>query len=320
MQKNQRLAAWRSNRTEESPLVPGKLPSLLQRVVHVVRLFASLRPAKWAHACPHLRRLTQLPRKRKPEWTCVPGSYDFPMEEGPPTPLARFRGRSPAGTCFHRYAATVARFGRAILGLVHPFCTIRRSHRCGVSRPIALHTCQMLKPTVPYPCMSAVRSRRPAVSAFASESHLRSPGGISGPAGHPDGETGRSRADLECRCIGSHAASQARRSAGETPSDRSVRGESRRSDGKATTLRSSRADLAVIRAYHALGTSSHRWGCAGRSHPSHSFSRSPPTSWERGERREQVASMQPEAGIGRVLVWACCVRRTFSPPPAYCEW
>ncbi len=102
-----------------------------------------------------------------------------------PTPLARFRGRSPAGTCCHIYATTVARFGRAILGLVHPFCSIRRFHRCGVSRPVALHTCQMLKPTVPYPCMSAVRSRRPAVSAFASESHLRSHGGISGPAGQP---------------------------------------------------------------------------------------------------------------------------------------
>jgi hypothetical protein len=129
----------------------------------------------------------------------------------------------------------------------------------------------------------------------------------------------RSRADLACRCIGSHAASQARQSAGETPSDRSLRGERRRSDGTATTLRSSRADLAAFRACHVFGTSLRRWGCAGLSYPSHSTSRSPPTSWERGERREQVASMQPEAGIGRVLVWACFVRRKFSPHLAYSD-
>jgi hypothetical protein len=70
-----------------------------------------------------------------------------------------------------------------------PTCSIRRFHRCGVSRPIALHGCQLLKPMFPCPDISAVRSRRPAVSAFASESHLRSPGGISGPAAHPAGPT-----------------------------------------------------------------------------------------------------------------------------------
>jgi hypothetical protein len=127
-------------------------------------------------------------------------------------------------------------------------------------------------------------------------------------------------ADLEYRCIGLHAASPVRRSAGETPSDPSLRGESRRSDGTATTLRSSRANLAVFRAYHAFGTSSHRWGCAGRSYPSHSTSRSPPTWWQGCARREQVAPIQPQAGIGRVLVWACFVRRKFSPHPAYCGW
>ncbi len=62
------------------------------------------------------------------------------------------------------------------------------------------------------------------------------------------------RADRECRCIGSHAASQSRRSACETPSDRALRGERRRSDGKATPLRSSRADLAVLKGCYALGT------------------------------------------------------------------
>ena len=55
------------------------------------------------------------------------------------------------------------------------------------------------------------------------------------------------------------------------------------------------------------------WSCAGRSYPSHSTSRSPPTWWEGCARREQVAPIRPEAGIGRVLVWACFVRRKFSP-------
>jgi hypothetical protein len=56
----------------------------------------------------------------------------------------------------------------------------------------------------------------------------------------------------------------------------SLRGERRRSDGTATTLRSCRADLAAFRGFHALGTSMRHWGCAGRSYPSHSTSRSPP--------------------------------------------
>ena len=215
-------------------------------------------------------------QKKKPVWTCVRGVAIFLMEEGPPTPLGRFRVGPPAGTCWHIYAATVARFGRAVLGPVHPFCSIRRFHRCGVSRPIALHACQLLKPMFPYPCMSVVRSRRPAVSAFASESHLRSPGGISRglPVSRP-ADHARRGADLECRCIGSHATSPVRRSARETPSYRSLRGESRRSDGKATTLFSPRAYLAVFRGCHALETSMRRWGCAGRSYPSHSTSRSP---------------------------------------------
>jgi hypothetical protein len=127
------------------------------------------------------------------------------------------------------------------------------------------------------------------------------------------------RADLECRCIGLHAASPVRRSARESASDRSLRGESRRSDGTATTLRSCRADLAAFRGCRALWTSMRRRGCAGRSYPSHSTSRSAPTSWERGSRREQLAPIQPQACIGRVLVWACFVRRKFSPHLAYSD-
>ena len=89
------------------------------------------------------------------------------------------------GTCRHAHADRFARLRQAYLLPVHPFCSIRRSQGRGVSRQIALHTCQLPKPTVPYPETSAIRSRRPAASAFASESRLRSPGGISGRAGHP---------------------------------------------------------------------------------------------------------------------------------------
>ena len=81
----------------------------------------------------------------------------------------------------------------------------------------------------------------------------------------------------------------------------------------------SRAGLAVFRACHALETSMRRWGCAGRSYPSHSTSRSPRTWWEGCARREQVAPIRPEAGIGRVLVWACCVRSKLSPHLAYSD-
>ena len=118
-------------------------------------------------ACPTLRTLA------------------FSMGEGPPAPLGRFRDRPPAGTCRHVHANRRARLRRTILLPLYPLRSIRRFQGRGVGRPIALHMCQLLGPTVAYPCMSAVRSRRPAVSAFAAESHLRSPGGISGPAGHP---------------------------------------------------------------------------------------------------------------------------------------
>ena len=34
---------------------------------------------------------------------------------------------------------------------------------------------------------------------------------------------------------------------------------------------------------------------------------------------EQVAPIPYEAGMRSVLVWACCVRRIFSPTPAYSD-
>jgi hypothetical protein len=161
---------------------PGDGPSTPSALFRLV--FFTSTPDRTKRRVPYVCRVLQLPEKEA-RLDQRPGSCDFPHGGGPPTPLARFSVGPPAGTCCHSYAATFARFGRAILGPMHPLRSIRRFHRCGVSRSIALHTCQVLKPTVPYPCMSAVRSRRPAVSAFASESHLRSPGGISGPAGQP---------------------------------------------------------------------------------------------------------------------------------------
>ncbi len=107
------------------------------------------------------------------------------MGVGPQTPLGCFRGRCPARTCRNIYADRRARLCQTVLVPVHPLRSTRRSQGRGVSHPIVLHTCQLLKPTVPYPDNSAIRSCRPAASAFASESHLRSPGGISGPAGQP---------------------------------------------------------------------------------------------------------------------------------------
>ncbi len=115
--------------------------------------------------------------------------FGFPMGEGPPALLGCFRDRPPAGTCRHIHVDRRARLCRTILLPVHPLRSIPRFQGRGVSRQIALHTCQLLGPTVPCPDTSAIRSRRPAVSAFASESRVRSPGGISGPAGHPDGGT-----------------------------------------------------------------------------------------------------------------------------------
>jgi hypothetical protein len=64
-----------------------------------------------------------------------------------------------------------------------------------------------------------------------------------------------SHADIEWRCRIPQPSGQHRRSSCNPPSDRSLRGESRRSDGKATTLFSSRADLAVFRGCHEFRTS-----------------------------------------------------------------
>ena len=118
-----------------------------------------------------------------------PRLWLFQCGQGPQTPLGCLHGRSPAGTCRNTHADRRARLRPAMLLPVHPLRSIRRFQGRGVGRQIALHTWQQVGPTVPYPDNSAIRSRRPAASAFASESHLRSPGGISGPAGQPDGGT-----------------------------------------------------------------------------------------------------------------------------------
>ena len=72
---------------------------------------------------------------------------------------------------------------------------------------------------------------------------------------------------------------RSRRCAGETASDCS-RCADKRPDGTATTLRASRAELAVPQgAAMRFGTSLRRRSCAGRSYPSHSTSRSAAKWW-----------------------------------------
>jgi hypothetical protein len=127
---------------------------------------------------------THSPLKRSPACPTLP-CREFPMGVGPQTPLGCFRDRSPAGTRRNIHADHRARLRQTVLSPLHPLRSTRRSQGRGGSRPIVRHACQLLGPTGPYPDNSAIRSRRPAASAFASESHLRSPGGMSGPAGQP---------------------------------------------------------------------------------------------------------------------------------------
>jgi hypothetical protein len=196
--------------------------------------------------------------------------HTSPCNAAIPPPLGSLRGRSPATTCRQTRADRRARLRQTILLPAHPLCSIRRSQDHGVSGPIASlrGSCSDWRSYIHAPVSSALATRLPPNSppnpTFALRAEYRGLP-ITRPLEHAP-----LRADLECRCIGSHAASQSRRSSGETPSDRSLRGERRRSDGKATTLRSSRADLAAFWGCHALGTSMRRWGCAGRSYPSHS--------------------------------------------------
>jgi len=111
--------------------------------------------------------------------------WSFCRNRGRASPLGCFVGRSPARTWRSTQVDRCARLRPTVLLPDHLLRSIHRSQGRGASRPIALHTCQLLDSTIIYPCMSAVRSHRPAASAFASESHLRSPCEISGPAGHP---------------------------------------------------------------------------------------------------------------------------------------
>ncbi len=167
------------------------------------------------------------------------------MGEGPRAPLGSFRGRSPAGTCRHTRADCRARLRRKVLLPVHPLRSIRRSQGRGVGHQIALHTCQIrlcrTQTTAPSALAARLFPHSPPNPTFALLAEYRGLP-VTRPAEHAP-----LRADLECRCIVAHAASQARRSADETPSDGSLRGERRRSDGNATTLRSPRADLAAFR-------------------------------------------------------------------------
>jgi hypothetical protein len=87
------------------------------------------------------------------------------MGVGPQALLGCFRGRSFAGTYTHTHADRRARLRQTVLLPVHPLRSIRRSQGRDVSRSIALPACKLPGPTFPYPENSAIRSRRPAVSA-----------------------------------------------------------------------------------------------------------------------------------------------------------
>ena len=158
-----------------------------------------------------------------------------PPKLGRPCVAARlqcFRGRSPARTWRPTRAAPNSAPSPAGPGPDHPLRSIRCSQCRGASRPITLHTRQLLDSTAIYPFMSAVlsppgclriRLRIPPSSSL-SESFkfkLRNIGACR--SSGPRVEHAPLRADLECQCTGLHAASPARRSAGETPSDRSLR-------------------------------------------------------------------------------------------------
>ena len=169
-----------------------------------------------------------------------------------------------------------------------------------MSHPIALPACQLLGPTFPYHYISAVCSRRPAACGFASESHLRSPGEISGlpvarPAEHAPG-----RANLECRCRVLHAASQYRRSTCKPPSDRSLRSERR----TVTTLPSSRADqdcsipVLFLRVERPCVVGAVQVAPTPRIGPR--------------DVQRYGGSEAHQAGIGRGSVWACCAQKVLA--------
>jgi len=154
-------------------------------------------------------------------------------------------------------------------------------------------------------------SGRPLSPSGCPQIRLRIPPSLpwrnnSGPAG---------RADLECRCMISHAASRSRRSARETPSDRSMRGYRHRSDGKATALRSCRADLAVFGDVMRLGRPASLRLCRSLLPLAFDLEKSNDMV---GARREARASRaHPTSKLALVAYWwACFVRRKFSPHPA----
>jgi hypothetical protein len=111
----------------------------------------------------------------------------------------------------------------------------------------------------------------------------------------------------------SHAASRSRRSARETPSDRSMRGYRHCSDGKATALRS--CPSCSIRGCHAFGTS-----CVFEAVQVAPTPRIRPREVQRyGGSEARGASKSRASNLKAGIVaywWACFVRRKFSPHPA----
>jgi hypothetical protein len=142
--------------------------------------------------------------------------------------------------------------------------------------------------------------------------HRWSPGGRSRLCRSPGrGNPRSSRAGVEWR-FRPQTSGRLRRSFGEAQSDRSLRGERRRPDGKATALRPCRAILSCsISECYAFGTFVRVWDCAGRSYPSHSASRE--VQRHDGSKARGTDTSRPsspgQVGIGRMLVWLGAAER-----------
>jgi hypothetical protein len=178
----------------------------------------------------------------------------FPMGEGPPAPLGCLQGRSPAKTCRHTRADRRARLRQTILLPVHPIHSIRRSQGrvAAVLRAIKSHSmhasCSDRRFHAQTTASSALAARlfphSPPNPTFALLAEYR------GLPATRMAEQACSRADLEFRCkVRTRPAKPVHLLAKHRATGRCE--ESRRSDGKATRLRSFRADLALFRACHA---------------------------------------------------------------------
>ena len=179
-----------------------------------------------------------------------------------------------------------------------------------MSHPIALPACQLLGPTFPYHYISAVCSRRPAACGFASESHLRSPAKSRG-CRSPDQRNTRlvariSSVDAEfCTRPANTVDLLANpRATGRFEARDAVLTERRR-----RCLHPAPIKIAVFRCCF----------CVWSVHASLGLCRSLLPLALDLETSSDVVGARHQDGIGRGSIWACCVRRKFSPNSAYSD-